>query len=58
MPVTVVKDGSIGFNDVDFSYPEVKPSKNDPTARKRGAEPGPAPAARHRTGGTTCCIPG
>ena len=32
--------------------------KRDPTARKRGAEPGPAPAARHRTGGTTRCIPG
>ena len=36
-PVTRVKDGSIDFNDVDFSYPEVKPSENDPTARKRAA---------------------
>nr|WP_240541427.1 ABC transporter ATP-binding protein [Bifidobacterium santillanense] len=34
-PVMSVRDGSIDFNDVDFSYPEVRLSENDPTAKRR-----------------------
>ena len=34
-PVTEVRDGEIVFDDVDFSYPAARISKNDPTARRR-----------------------
>ena len=34
-PVMAVKDGAIDFNDVDFSYPKVTLSENDPTAKRR-----------------------
>lgn len=34
-PVTEVKDGGIVFDDVDFTYPAVRISENDPNAKRR-----------------------
>lgn len=43
-PVTEVRDGSVTFDHVDFAYPQVTLSANDPAARRR------AEAVRRLTG--------
>nr|WP_169172495.1 ABC transporter ATP-binding protein [Bifidobacterium sp. DSM 109957] len=47
-PVREVTDGAIDFNDVDFSYPQVKVSEHDPTAAKRALQASAARGRRER----------
>ena len=49
-PVTEVRDGSVTFDHVDFAYPQVTLSANDPAARRR-AEAVQRLAGRDRDGG-------
>ena len=47
-PVREVASGAIDFNDVDFSYPQVKVSEHDPTAAKRALQASAARSRRER----------
>lgn len=47
-PVTEVKDGAIVFDDVDFTYPAVQISENDPNAKRRAELEGATRARRER----------